>query len=100
MSVRRGIRRSRGRRDSALSLSKRHQIDKSIEEVAGVVRAGGGFWVVLNGEAQQLPSRIRELQTLDHLVVEADVAHLRDAVRRSGAAPQAPQPQRTRDYVR
>ena len=44
--------------------------------------AGGGFWVVLNGEAQQLPSRIGELQTLDDLVVQADVAHLRDAVRR------------------
>ena len=44
--------------------------------------AGGGFWVVLNGEAQQLPSRIRELQTLDDLVVQADVTYLRDAVRR------------------
>ena len=46
------------------------------------MRAGGGFWVVLHREAQQLAGRIRELQTLDHVVVQADVADLRDAVRR------------------
>ncbi len=64
----------------ALSLSS-HQIGKSIEEIAGVVRAGSGFRVVLHRECLESTRRISELQTLDHVVVEADVADLSGAVR-------------------
>src|SRR5687767_14547418 len=58
-----------------------HQVNKTIEEVAGVVRPGGGLWVVLHRKGPQPSVRICELQALDHVVVETDVADFGDAVR-------------------
>src|SRR5687768_13339546 len=78
MSVRLGI-RAPAPLQGALSLSKGHQTYEPVEQVAGVVGARGCFWVVLHREGLQLAVRTDELQTLDHVIVEADVADFSDA---------------------
>ncbi len=60
MSVRRGI---------AGLLPGGHQVDEPVEQVGGVVRAGGSLGVVLHRERRQVQAR----QALDHVVVEVDV---------------------------
>src|SRR4051794_18140104 len=52
------------------------QVAEAVEEVVGVVRAGGGLGVVLHREGRD----VEGAETLDDLVVEADVAHLDPAV--------------------
>src|SRR4029453_5859957 len=65
-----------------LALPPCHQISEPVKEVAGIVRAGGRLWVVLHREGQQLSVGAGELDALDHVVIEADVADLSRAVRR------------------
>src|SRR4029453_17277177 len=66
----------------ALALPPCHQISEPVKEVAGIVRAGGRLWVVLHRKGQQLTVRGGEVDSLDHVVIEADVADLSRAVRR------------------
>ena len=55
-----------------------------VEEVRRVVRAGGRLGVVLHRERLQPTVVVAQLEALDHVVVEADVADRGDAVRRGG----------------
>ena len=57
-----------------------HQVDEPVEEVRRVVRAGGRLRVVLDAERRP----VEQLEPLDDIVVEADVADLGAAVRRLG----------------
>ena len=66
-----------------------HHVDEAVEEVGRVVGAGGGFGVVLHREGGQPAVRIFELQALDDVVVQADVADLGGAVRGRRSAPLA-----------
>src|SRR5688572_26319596 len=75
MSVRRGT----GLLPGAIST---HQIQEAVEQVAGVVRAGRGLGVVLHRERR----RVEEVEALDDVVVEADVADLRATERRAHGA--------------
>ena len=49
-----------------------NEVAEAVEEVVGVVRAGGGLGVVLHRERGD----VEGAQALDDVVVEADVAHL------------------------
>src|SRR5688572_28004629 len=51
-----------------------HEIGEAVEEVGRVVRPGGSLEVVLDGEAPQRALRVAQLEALDDVVVEADVA--------------------------
>src|SRR6478752_3595523 len=53
-----------------------HEVSEAVEEVVGIVRAGGGLGVVLHREGGDVEGP----QPLHHLVVEAHVAHLDAAV--------------------
>src|SRR4029450_10908619 len=59
-----------------------HERSESVEKVTRVVGAGGRLWVVLDRERPQSSVSIGELQTLDTVLVQTDVAYLGDAVRR------------------
>ena len=59
-----------------------HEVDETVEEVGGVVRAGRGLGVVLDAERRLLEQR----EPLDDVVVEADVG---DAGRAEGRVERA-----------
>src|SRR5659263_89525 len=61
------------------AVGPRHKRDEPVEQVRRIVRACRRLGVVLHREALQLPVGVAELETLDDVVVEADVAHGRDA---------------------
>ena len=68
----------------AARLAALHQVDEPVEQVAascGPAAASGWYWTE---NAVSLPVGVAQLEPLDHVVVEADVADRRDAVRRLG----------------
>ena len=71
-------------RPRRLSPPPRHEVEEPVEQVGRVVRAGRGLGVVLHRERLQRAVGGPQLETLDHVVVEADVAHRGGAVRRLG----------------
>ena len=62
MSVRLGI--------AGSLLDGTHEINETIEQVCGIVRAGGGFRVILHGERRDIDA----LQAFDHVIVQIDMA--------------------------
>src|SRR3954468_15223444 len=69
--------RTRGRPRGWKRRSFAHQLAEVLEEAGGVVRAGCGLGVVLDAER----GTVEQPETLDHAVVEVDVADLGAAVR-------------------
>src|SRR5690625_4297180 len=62
------------------------EFDEPVEQVGGVMRAGGGLGVVLDAERRN----VQAAQPLDHRVVEAGVAHLDPAVAGLGSSEALP----------
>ena len=49
-----------------------HELGEAVEEIAGIVRAGGGLRMVLNGECHQVPIS-SQFKTLHDIVIETDM---------------------------
>ena len=73
-----------------------HQGYETVEQVRGVVRAGGRLGVVLDAEGRL----VEQLQALDDLVVEADVGDLGAAERGVGRPCPAGRRRRSRGCAR
>src|SRR3712207_5007132 len=69
---------------SAPSRVTSHEVAEAVEEVRRVVRPRGRLGVVLHRERPEPAVLVAQLETLDHVVVEADVADRGLAVRRDG----------------
>src|SRR5512145_1535121 len=76
---------SAGRAVPAGRVPRRHEVHEPVEQVRRIVRTGRGLRVVLHRERLERAGGVTKLEPLDHVVVEAHVAHARLAVRGRGA---------------